>query len=92
MNESLVVMGLLGLTCILLAVQVRRQSRTILRYRIAEIRAEEAIEWDIGCSPPGVAEATDAMFKAVRHGKTTFGKMAAEFDVLHGREDKEAAK
>ena len=85
MNGDLVVIGLLGLTCILLAVEVRRQSRVILRY-------QEAIEWDIGCSPPGVAEATDAMFKAVRHGKTTFGKMAAEFDVLHGREDKEAAK
>ena len=55
--------------------------------RIAEIRREEE---EVGCEPPGVAEATDAMFKAVRHGKTTFGKMAAEFDVLHGRASKEA--
>lgn len=38
MNQYLVAIGLLGVTCVLCIVQITRQSQTILRYRIAEIR------------------------------------------------------
>ena len=38
---------------------------------------QAVIEEECGCEPAGISEAADAMFKALKDGKTAFGKMAA---------------
>jgi len=54
----------------------RENKNDTIRQALKAKMDKEAEDEDIGCEPPGVAEAADAVFDACKHGKATFDEIA----------------